>query len=445
MNFRYASGLTLYLGLFLGAGLPAAAAPVYQMPLRRNSVPVYRNGVIKSYKTAYHGEVAVGSPPQKFSVLFDTGSAQVILPAAECAAHTCQKHARYDASKSVTARHVNEDGTAAADSRNFAGADRDRTRVRFGTGEVEGGFVRDRLCLDATSALESIDLRVDCAEVHVIGAYHMSEEPFYSFGFDGIIGLGLSSLALTPDFSFFSRLSAGLPSTALPHFGVYIAKAEDELSEISFGGSDPARMASPTFWSKVVNEQMGHWQIGIKRVTINGEPWEKCEAGDCLAIVDTGCTALGVPKSSRPWIFDKIAQKVEGSHPEVVCKDVPAPEIVFDLGGFTVTLDNKDYFKRRALVVDGHMRPEIDGVVQAANEVAGEGISANEAPRPRPPAAGASQREAEADFERRAAERFTVCQPALVPVPVAPPLTDKIFILGEPVLKKYYTDRKSVV
>merc|ERR1719456_334217 len=79
------------------------------------------------------------------------------------------------------------------------------------------------------------------------------------------------------------------------------------------------------------------------------------------------------------------------------------------------------------------MRPEINGVVQAANEVAGEGISANEAPRPQAVSAGS------AEFERLAAERFTICQPALVPVPVAPPLTDKIFIFGEPVLKKYYT------
>lgn len=426
--------------LLAGAPLITGTAPVFRMPLHKDSVPVYRHGVIKSYKTAYVGEVVVGSPPQRFSAIFDTGSAQVILPLAECEMDSCKSHRQYDAAKSLTSQHVNEDGGPARDTRFFPGADRDRTKVRFGTGEIEGAFVSDIMCLDADAVTVNAS-RADCAHLLLVGAFFMSDEPFKYFRFDGVIGMGLASLALTPQFSFFEVLSGGLPPNAEPHFGVYLSQeAKGSLSEISIGGHDPHRMLTPLHWSEVVEAETGHWQIGIRRVFVNGEPLEQCEMGDCLAIVDTGCTALGVPKEARPWIFERTALKIEGVHPDVVCKDVDAPEILFDLGSFSVVLDNRDYFKKRPLIVDGHMRAEINGVLQANNEVAGDSPTADEAPAPVPVPKSLTAKEADAHFEQRAAERYTICQPSLLPVPTAPPLKKgKVFIFGEPVLKRYYT------
>merc|ERR1719384_1863080 len=54
----------------------------------------------------YYGQVSVGSPPQSFLVVFDTGSGNLLLPSKECSSDACTGHKRYDASVSATALQV---------------------------------------------------------------------------------------------------------------------------------------------------------------------------------------------------------------------------------------------------------------------------------------------------------------------------------------------------
>jgi hypothetical protein len=206
----------------------------FSVPLHRQRVPVIGDTNIVSYKSVYFGRVALGYPDaQEFTVVFDTGSAHLIVPSAECRSETCRIHQQYDRGASPLAFDIDHDGT-----RVLPGSPRDQITVAFGTGEVTGVFVQDRLCLggappaeeapeEATAAhirgtaparallqtkaqvrAGGAETAPNCVDMRVVAATEMSHEPFHSFAFDGILGLSLDSLALAPEFSVFGMMRA---------------------------------------------------------------------------------------------------------------------------------------------------------------------------------------------------------------------------------------------
>jgi len=69
----------------------------------------------------YYGTIEIGTPPQEFTVIFDTGSSNTWVPSKKCHSLACYLHNRYDSSESETHE---------SDTRDFA--------IRYGSGAVEG-------------------------------------------------------------------------------------------------------------------------------------------------------------------------------------------------------------------------------------------------------------------------------------------------------------------
>jgi hypothetical protein len=378
------------------------------VPLHRERVPVIGDNNIVSYKSMYSGSISIGHPPaQDFTVVFDTGSAHLIVPSAGCRSQGCLVHRRYDSAASPHALQIDHDG-----SRVPPGGARDQLSVAFGTGEITGVFVQDRLCLGAAGSSPRAEAGANCVDVRVVAATEMSDEPFSDFGFDGILGLSLEALAFTPEFSVFGRL---VDRGNLRHasFGVFLAEGDEEVSEISFGGYNPEKVLGEPVWAPVFAPEHGHWQVQILALRLGNHTLDFCRDGQCRAVVDSGTSLLVVPEALADDLGDMLEDNLvdpplEGSAADGVdCRQARGLQLHFDLDGFSITLEPGDY-TRQALQLeeDGSTVP-----AQVSLEPLADGAEA----------------------------LARSCWPALMPLDFPEPLGPKLFIWGEPVLRKYYT------
>jgi len=368
------------------AALICGAAAITKVQLNRDDVPIMKNGIVVAHKTAFFGTVHVGRPLKPFTVVFDTGSGHVILPSATCGSQTCLEKRRYNSTLSETSRSVPRIGKLAAGAAQDDKA-REHVAITFGTGKVTGEFTSDTVCLS-----ESSDA---CVSARLVAAIEMSQDPFQSFKFDGVLGLSLARLSLTPEFNFFGQMASQSRVDFQSQFAVFLSSTPSVSSEIAFGGYDPARLAKPLQWAPVADPEYGYWNLKLKSVTVGGEPLAVCETGGCRAILDSGTSLLGVPRTELRRMHRMLARVLPEEHHEVDCRRQPGPPIVFDFGTFAITITAEDYSRMgpaNMLVAGG------DGTMKR-------------------------------DF----------CRASLLPVDLKEPLGPGAFILGEPVLRRFYT------
>eukprot|EP00442_Polarella_glacialis_P046005 CAMPEP_0115060094 /NCGR_PEP_ID=MMETSP0227-20121206/7279_1 /TAXON_ID=89957 /ORGANISM="Polarella glacialis, Strain CCMP 1383" /LENGTH=638 /DNA_ID=CAMNT_0002445283 /DNA_START=61 /DNA_END=1977 /DNA_ORIENTATION=+ len=386
------------------ASVSPSPKDLHTVPLTKQYVPIVRKGNTVAFKTAYFGKISVGS--QDFTVVFDTGSAHLILPATTCSAEACLKHNRYNQSLSASALSIDHDGTPLAPGEVAPKS----VTIQFGTGKVKGEFVRDSVCLQP---LNSSTASFGCTEMRLVLASEMSAEPFSLFDFDGILGLGLEGLALHEKFSFFGQLTA--QNTALqPQFSVFLARSGKGQSSISFGGHDADKAASGLSWVPVHKPEKGHWQVKIRQVRIGDVVLDDCADGECTAILDTGSSLLGAPRQTVRTMHRYLTRRVlvapggtgsgEGqvSASEAAatlatdCRTLAGLPLTFDLGenGPEIRLDAEDYFRPKPFNMT------------LPNQPSGWQLA---------------------------------CRSLLLPLDLPPSMGSKVFVLGEPVLRKYYT------
>lgn len=324
----------------------SAESQLYRVALRK--LPLRRVGLLTggggggglsaaaTAKEFYVGRVIVGHPePQELRVVFDTGSGQVLLPSTRCQSAACLEHAKYDPGTSATAQDVDLDDNGTL-VQGVSGHDRPSMVVGLGSdlgdGEVEGHIIFDRFCLssDGRSRL--------CADMGLVAATTMTDLPFRAMPHDGVVGLGLEGLAVNPAFNFLGRLAGDGESAApadLRQFSLFLGSQSGELT---FGGYDEKRLASPLEWAPVVEPDAGYWQVEIRGIRVGNTTLSACQDVSCRGIIDNGASQIGVPAA-----FGRELLAALGDH-----SCTGGPDLHIDLGsddapGPTLTLRPEDY------------------------------------------------------------------------------------------------------
>ncbi|KAF7840607.1 Aspartic proteinase [Senna tora] len=223
---------------------------------------------LKNYLDAqYYGEIAIGTPPQKFTVIFDTGSSNLWVPSSKCHfSISCYFHAKYKSSQSNTYR---KNGTAAA--------------IQYGTGAISGFFSYDSVKVG--------DIVVKDQEF-----IEATREPGITFlmaKFDGLLGLGFQEISVGKAVPvWYNMVEQGLIKEPVFSFWLNRNPEGEEGGEIVFGGVDPAHYKGKHTYVPVTRK--GYWQFDMGDVLIDGKPTGYCADG-CSAIADSGTSLLAGP------------------------------------------------------------------------------------------------------------------------------------------------------
>ncbi|CAJ1380592.1 unnamed protein product [Effrenium voratum] len=244
----------------------------------------------------------LGSPAQRFTAVFDTGSGITWVPGSACKSDTCSEHHRF----------------AVGDSKSFEELDPVRAdgTIHYGTGQVEYVDGRDTLTFcDSHSdpgchGVKAKRLKVNSQPFGM--STNQTDYPFRILPFDGILGLA-------PSASTGSVVHALKKSHALDRniFGVYLSEDTHRSGSISFGGIEGAHVApkSPLTWHKTQSEQ--EWTLAMKDILVDGKPLHICDDradGLCPAVVDTGSSLITGPSGEVEQLLGKVRLKDDCSN-----------------------------------------------------------------------------------------------------------------------------------
>lgn len=291
--------------------------------MRHKSKRARRLACKEAHASEYYGKISIGTPPQEFTVVFDTGSGNLLLPSKQCTDEACISHKRFDASASSTA--VNIAFADKPDKGVDKVGDRDVVTITFGTGEISGVFIKDNICVGSI-----------CTHGDFVIATEESDEPFSLVPFDGIFGLSLPQMSEAPHFNVFDCMIRDkvLKSNV---FSVFFGAADEEESEITFGEYKTSRMASKLFWVPVSNP--GYWQVEMEDIVVDGRRQELCH-GNCQVAVDTGTSLMAGPTDIINSLTDKLNVSNDCSNYKKL------PDLGFLVGEHTLNLKPDDYIDK---------------------------------------------------------------------------------------------------
>lgn len=256
-------------------------------------------------------EITIGTPPQSFKVVLDTGSSNLWVPSQSCGSIACYLHSTYDSASSSTYK-----------------ANGSEFEIHYGSGSLSGFISNDDVSIG--------DLKIkgqDFAEA--------TEEPGLAFAFgrfDGILGLGYDTISVNKIVPpFYQMVNQGLLDE--PVFAFYLGDTEGE-SEATFGGVDKSRYEGKIEWIPL--RRKAYWEVDLDFIAYGDEVAELENTG---VILDTGTSLNVIPSSLAELLNSEMgAKKGYNGQYTIECeKRNTLPDITFSLSGSNYSLPATDY------------------------------------------------------------------------------------------------------
>ena len=252
--------------------------------------------------TQYLAEVTLGTPPQSFEIVPDTGSSNLWVYSSSCwFSAACYNHATYKSSKSKSYKK---------DGHKFS--------IEYGSGGVSGFWSLDTTNFGSLTATGFSAAEVTSASGMAFIMGHM----------DGILGLGYRSISVDnrPVFIEEANTTDHSFSFFLSHIG--------EPSYLIIPGTDSTLHVGDLVYHDVIEQK--YWSINMTDIKVGTQ--HISGASNYKGVIDSG-TSLIVGSNT---LVDPIIAAI-GAVDET-CKDISShPDVTISFNGIEYTLTAEDY------------------------------------------------------------------------------------------------------
>lgn len=283
--------------------------------LIRGAVGHEENVVLRDLKNAqYYGTLKIGSPPQDFQVVFDTGSSDMWVPSPACSTKStnCHEKKTFDSSSSTSYKEVEKGAKSDFD-------------IVYGSGSVTGKYGTDVVTLAEDYTVEGQTFaQVDSTDG--LGQVYLKAK------FDGILGLAFPKISRNPGVNtLVPNLKAkGVMEKAI--FSFYLGDEKD--GELAIGGYDTDRMQGDITWVDLAYP--AYWLVEMQGVKFGDTV---VSSGVTGGIMDTGTSLMyGPSKQVMPLAMSLGAQYVPQIGLFMLQCDAKLDDMEFTVGGKKVTV-----------------------------------------------------------------------------------------------------------
>ncbi|GFN84850.1 cathepsin d [Plakobranchus ocellatus] len=293
----------------------------YKQPFRDFRInAITRDIKLENYhNNLYYGPITIGTPEQKFNVVFDTGSPLTWVPSIHCPPE--QPYCR------VLQRYNNESSsTYKAHGKPF--------EVSYDMGQVSGYCSQDNVGIAGARVYNQ-----------TFGEAIVEPTMFDDTLNDGILGLGFSNIDVGEEPTVFDNaVSQGL--LPAPVFSFYLNRygTDEPDSVLTLGGTNPEYYIGD--FSFVDLTAPDRWQFEMDRVQLSNGDSIACEHG-CQAIVDTATSFIVGPIEEVDALNKMLGTKPLARNPKLYsldCSEVDdLPDLEFIVNGQKLSITSKDY------------------------------------------------------------------------------------------------------
>jgi len=281
---------------------------------RRSNLGAVGHETIDDFENAqFYGQISLGTPPQNFEVIFDSGSSNLWVASVKCVELACLFKPRYDSSKSSTYKPNGEP-----------------FNITYASGPVSGFLSSDTVVVAGLTVPAATFAEI--TDVTGLG-------PAFGVGkFDGILGMAFQSISVDNIPTIFGQMVQDkIVDSAV--FAFYLPSTSGAVGELTIGGIDSKHYTGSLSYVPLSHET--YWQINLGGITVDG----KSATTATSAVLDTGTSLLAGPTADVVALAALVGATpfANGEYTVDCSKILSLPDITFTLGGKPYVLTGSQY------------------------------------------------------------------------------------------------------